>query len=290
ISDPAAPSNFAEFMRLEAEAFGFGLGRFKGRSGKSLLQTEPLTTWECEQVTDVPSHVRSEYPLSPFYKKYLHAYGIPVISSENATDAALRRACYVVIFLLADREDIRRSVYKRRGRAGVIAATEGVTSIPEHSWLDDWWNWRARGLGGTVSQPISTCGEENILCFTNGQDRYPNQDIFLHEFVHGLHNLGAYFAIPDFDDRLRKRYNSVKTSGKLWQKTYAMSTHWEYLAEGAQSFFDCNAQSDPPNGIYNHVNTRTELKSYDPVLHEFLKEIFPCQNRLLQRCDAKAGM
>ena len=133
-------------------------------------------------------------------------------------------------------------------------------------------------------------GEENILCFTNGQDRYPNQDIFLHEFVHGLHNLGAYFAIPDFDDRLRKRYNSVKTSGKLWQKTYAMSTHWEYLAEGAQSFFDCNAQSDPPNGIYNHVNTRTELKSYDPVLYEFLKEIFPCQNRLLQRCDAKAGM
>lgn len=68
-----------------------------------------------------------------------------------------------------------------------------------------------------------------------------------------------------------------------------MSTHWEYLAEGAQSFFDCNAQSDPPNGIYNHVNTRTELKSYDPVLYEFLKEIFPCQNRLLQRCDAKAG-
>lgn len=132
-------------------------------------------------------------------------------------------------------------------------------------------------------------GEENILCFTNGQDRYPNQDIFLHEFVHGLHNLGAYFSIPDFDDRLRKRYNSVKTSGKLWQKTYAMSTHWEYLAEGAQSFFDCNAQSDPPNGIYNHVNTRTELKSYDPVLYEFLKEIFPCQNRLLQRCDAKAG-
>ena len=132
-------------------------------------------------------------------------------------------------------------------------------------------------------------GEENILCFTNGQDRYPNQDIFLHEFVHGLHNLGAYFAIPDFDGRLRKRYNSVKTSGKLWQKTYAMSTHWEYLAEGAQSFFDCNAQSDPPNGIYNHVNTRTELKSYDPTLYEFLKEIFPCQNSLLQRCDAKAG-
>ena len=53
----------------------------------------------------------------------------------------------MVVFLLADREDIRRSVYKRRGRGGVIAATEGVTSIPEHSSLDDSWNKRSRGLG-----------------------------------------------------------------------------------------------------------------------------------------------
>ena len=62
----------------------------------------------------------------------------------------------MVVFLLADREDIRRSVYKCRGRAGVIAVTEGVTTIPEHSWLEDWWNGRSRGLGGTMWVPIST--------------------------------------------------------------------------------------------------------------------------------------
>lgn len=108
-------------------------------------------------MTNVPSHVRNGYRLSTFYRKYLHAYGIPVISSQRATDAALRRACYVVVFLFADRQDIRRSFYKRRGRAGVIAVTEGVTSIPEHSWLQSWWNQRARGLGATVTHPISTC-------------------------------------------------------------------------------------------------------------------------------------
>ena len=132
-------------------------------------------------------------------------------------------------------------------------------------------------------------GEENILCYKNGQDRYPNQDIFLHEFVHGLHNLGVVYSIPDFDDRLRKRFNYLNSTGKLWKNTYAMSTDREYLAEGAQSFFDCNAESHPPNGIYNYVNTRSELKCYDPVLYGFLKEIFPCQNRFLKRCDARAG-
>ena len=151
---------------------------FSGRSGRSLLQSEPLSTWECENVTDIPSHVRNEYPLSPFCKKYLHAYGIPVISSENATDAALQRACYVVVFLLADRKDIRHSVYKRRGRAGVIAVTEGVTSIPEHSWLEDWWNWRSRGLGGTIWVPISTCEYSYVGMFRRFMIRRQFLNIF----------------------------------------------------------------------------------------------------------------
>ncbi|CAH3044916.1 unnamed protein product [Porites lobata] len=69
-----------------------------------------------------------------------------------------------------------------------------------------------------------------------------------------------------------------------------MSTRAEYLAEGAQSFFDCNADSHPPNGIHNYVNTRSELKCYDSVLSGFLKEIFPCQNKFLERCDARAGV
>ena len=108
-------------------------------------------------MTGVPSSVRREYDLKPFYRKYLHAYGIPIISSSRAQDEALRRACYVVVFLFADRQDIRSWFYKRRGRAGVIAHSEGVTSIPEHSWLGSWWNQRARGLGATLTHPISTC-------------------------------------------------------------------------------------------------------------------------------------
>ena len=68
-----------------------------------------------------------------------------------------------------------------------------------------------------------------------------------------------------------------------------MSTDREYLAEGAQSYFDCNDEQIPTNGIHNHVDTRVELKSYDPVLYGYLKEIFPCQNKFLKRCDARAG-
>lgn len=126
-------------------------------SGPKPRLGQPLNTWECEKVTGVPTKVQREYGLSSFYRKYLHAYGIPIISSGRAQDAALRRACYVVVFVFADRQDIRGWFYRRRGRAGVIARDEGVTSIPEHSWLGSWWNQRARGLGATLAHPISTC-------------------------------------------------------------------------------------------------------------------------------------
>ena len=62
-----------------------------------------------------------------------------------------------------------------------------------------------------------------------------------------------------------------------------------YLAEGAQSFFDCHAESHPPNGIHNYVNTRSELKCYDSVLYGFLKEIFPCQNKISWTMWRKGG-
>lgn len=73
-------------------------------------------------------------------------------------------------------------------------------------------------------------GEENILCYKNGQDRYPTEDIFLHEFFHGLHNLGIDFSIADFNDRLSKRYNFLKNSGDLWKNTYAMSTRGDFIS------------------------------------------------------------
>jgi len=263
-----APANFTEYNTLSAAETSKGGAQFI--LGSSHRQDQPLNTWECERVTAVPSRVRSEYRLSGFYRKYLHAYGIPIISSGLAQDAALRRACYVVVFLFADRLDIRTWFYRRYGRAGVIASREGVTSIPEHSWLGSWWNQRARGLGATITHPISTCGEENILCYPRG-DRYPREDIFLHEFVHGLHNLGiaSNGAIPSFDGRLSQRYNYLKRTGYRWRNTYAMSTDREYLAEGAQSFFDCNDEQNPPNGIHNHINTRTELKSYERCFMAF---------------------
>ncbi|XP_019621178.1 PREDICTED: uncharacterized protein LOC109467602 [Branchiostoma belcheri] len=239
-------------------------------------------TWECYDVTTIPADVQSELNLdTSFYQKYLQAYGIPILGSSILPDDALRRACYDVLFLLADRKDVRDSYYNYYGRAAIMDDTEVTLDIPEHSDLDSSFNTRARGLGGTVSRPVSTGAEENVLCFSN--DSYRVEDIFIHEFAHGLDILGARKVISDFETRLQAAYDDALSSG-LWANTYADDTRDEYWAEGVQSFFNVNHESNPPDGIHNHVNTRTELQTHDPDLYAIIEDVFPCGNFPVKRC------
>ncbi|KAI8494649.1 hypothetical protein Bbelb_278750, partial [Branchiostoma belcheri] len=254
-------------------------------------------TWECYDVTTVPADVQSELNLdTSFYQKYLHAYGIPILGSSILPDDALRRACYDVLFLLADRKDVRDSYYNYYGRAAIMDDTERALSairgcsmvpiamvtldIPEHSNLDPVFT-RARGLAGTVSRPVSTGAEENVLCFSN--DSYRVEDTFIHGFAQGLDILGARKVISDFQTRLQAAYDSALANG-LWANTFADDTRDSYWAEGVQSFFNVNHERDPPDGIHNHVNTRTELQAYDPDLYAIIEDIFPCGNFLVKRC------
>eukprot|EP00058_Branchiostoma_floridae_P010627 XP_002596115.1 hypothetical protein BRAFLDRAFT_66156 [Branchiostoma floridae] len=186
-------------------------------------------TWECTNVASVPEEVRTKLKLDTFYQKYLHAYGIPILGSSILPDDALRRCCYDVLFMLADRRDLRDSYFNVYGRAAIMAESEVTLDIPEHSHMDESFNTRARGLGGTVSYPVSTGAEENVLCYQSDSLRV--EDIFMHEFAHGVHNMAAKIVIPDFDDRLGAAYQDAWANGRF-ANTYADDTVFEYWAEG----------------------------------------------------------
>ena len=75
---------------------------------------------------------------------------------------------------------------------------------------------------------------------------------------------------PSFDRRLEAVYEAAMKKG-LWKTKYASSNRAEYWAEGVQSWFDTNR---PPDHDHNHVDTRVELKKYDPGLAKMVAEIF----------------
>jgi hypothetical protein len=132
----------------------------------------------------------------------------------------------------------------------------------------DFWDARARGLGGSETDPYCSVAEENLLCYPG--DPYALESILIHEFAHSMHLRGMLNVDPTFDVRLKATYDAAMKAG-LWKGKYASVNHYEYWAEGVQSWFDNNRINDHD---HNHVNTRVLLVEYDSGLAALCREVF----------------
>ncbi len=227
-----------------------------------------------------------------FYKKYSDAFGIPIVSSAKVPDDALLMARDIVNYMLVKRPDVRSALMRSKARVLVMAATEMETDLPERSnWKKptrddrrltpgerdnydkpggiasmtdrDYWNRRARGMGGNVT----SCAEENLLGYPG--TRYYGENILVHEFSHNIMN-----ALRSCDTTLYKQilaaYEVAKTKD-MYKGQYAINTSAEYWAEGTQWWFWSNFE------FYDgeqRVQTPDDLKTYDPVLYALLEQVY----------------
>ena len=237
--------------------------------------------------------------LAPSYEQHLSAGGFPIVASAKVSPFALHEARYLIEKLLAGRGDIRERLIVNKVRFSIMAVDEMTTAIPEHGDLEPakYWDRRARGLGATRRRPSVSCGEENLLRYPG--DPYRQENILIHEFAHAMHGMALVDLDETFDSRLTAAYRSAVKAG-LWKGKYAATNKSEYWAEGVQSWFDDNR---PPDHDHNHVNTRAELRAYDPALAKLCEEVFgdgewryvrPADRRIAERAhlvgyDAKAA-
>ncbi|MBI1367934.1 MAG: hypothetical protein GC162_04695 [Planctomycetes bacterium] len=219
-------------------------------------------------VTAPPAELVARLGLDPFYKKCLLDKGFPIVASEAVHDAALREAAYLIDHELDGRDDLRQALIDARVRFVIIGVNEYTTTIPEYSHMTPapYWDRRARGLGATPSNPIVTCGEENLLCLKG--DPYGTENILIHEFGHAIHEVALAKVDPTFDRRLEETYEHAMKTG-LWAGKYASTNRQEYWAEGVQSWFDTNRVNDHD---HNYVHLRDQLKEYDPQLAALIEK------------------
>lgn len=227
------------------------------------------------QVTAPPETIKAP----AFYKKFISAHGYPITGSEKVNDYALREAAYLIDQMLAHRPDVREAMIASGSRLCIIGHNEFTTDLPEFANLGvpkgyeslaarDFWDARARGTGGSQTDPFCSCGEENLLGYPG--DPYSTECILIHEFAHNIHLRGMLKVDPEFDQRVKLAYEKAMADG-LWKGKYASVNHHEYFAEGVQSWFDNNRQ---PDHDHNHVDTRAELLEYDPGLAGLCREVF----------------
>lgn len=225
--------------------------------------------------------------LDPFYKKYMNVNGIPVCSSWRVPDSCFH-AAYITFKALTDMlpEKVMKSLTDNKARVTIMARYEGTTDVPEHAYLvnDTTINWdlRARGLGGTLRMPLSSCAEENILAYQI--DKYHAENIAIHEFAHTIHYVGIAPIEPGFNDELQTALDAALAEGK-YKNVYAGTNIAEYWAEGVQNWFNVNAEVDKDggDGKHNMVNTREEMKRYDPTLYNILARYFPATDQPISR-------
>lgn len=256
---------------------------------ESKMKEALVPDYEQVMVTAPPDSLN----LDPFYRKYADAFGIPITSSEKVPNTALLMARDIVNYMLMKRIDIREALVDRGARVLVMAETEMETDLPERSdWKkpakDDrrltpgerenydkpggiasmtdkeYWNKRARGMGGTVT----SCAEENLLGYPD--TRYYGENILVHEFSHNI--MGALRqADPALYAEIEPAYEAAKAKG-MYKGQYAINTVAEYWAEGSQWWFWSNYE------FYDgetRIQSPQDLKAYDPTLYSILERVYP---------------
>ncbi|MFC5455783.1 hypothetical protein [Prosthecobacter fluviatilis] len=215
------------------------------------------------------------------YTQRESAHGFPIVATAKTNPYALKEVAYLLNLMLDHRPDVRQAMIDSGARMIIMAHDEYTTDLPEFSRLADepvkgfenlpaktYWDTRARGLGGSQTDPFCSCAEENVLGFPG--DPYAKECIVIHEFAHNIHLRGLLNVDPTFDTRLKAAYDAAMKTG-LWRGKYASVNHHEYWAEGVQSWFDDNRVNDHD---HNHVHLRSQLIEYDPGLAALCREVF----------------
>jgi hypothetical protein len=230
--------------------------------------------------------------LDPFYKKYVDAQGIPVVSSEKVPDAALLMVRDIVQFMLSERPEWRHELMRKRWKVAIMAESEVTYDIPEHRKyrklpaIDDerltpqqrenyhkpggvgtmtgeqYWNVRGRGFGGEPDgENTTSCAEENVLGYPG--TRYFGSSICVHEFSHGIMRGAVYTVEPEYRDAVVAAYTAAKQKQLPTAVGYNGNNFNEYWAGGIEA--------------YTRSNGRTPqwLMEADARLYELVRQVIP---------------
>ncbi len=213
------------------------------------------------------------------YTQGCDVLGIEILAGEEVDSGAVDQMADRIFNMLVARPDLLRALTDAGVSSRVIGKDQRLPGLPEFEGVYDLypgidWNRATRSFPGTDLIPFVAGAEENLLCLDS--DRFEGEDPFLRDMALAIRRFGMFSVDPITTGSIERAYSTAIAQG-LWVNTIAEINSDEYWAEGVQSYFDMNLEEPedrPPNSAHNHVDTREELKVYDPSLYEIARSVF----------------
>ena len=187
-----------------------------------------------------------------YYRKYLDAGGIPILSSNDVTDEELYQARETILAMLSDRPDILATMIEFKFRVLIypdrFEKGGRLTDLPEFSGV----NFSSRTVGAAGETPYGwVSGSPEVA-------RHCNHTL-IHEFAHQIEDaLRLQPTGQHFMSRLNSAYQAAMLSG-LWQDRYASTNAFEYWAETVRAWLTPSQFAGWLGPGYQ------KLEDYDPV-------------------------
>ena len=231
----------------------------------------------------------SGVPKVNYYTQFLTSKTGIVIKADDTVDPATLTAAAAQVDIELSRTEtgIAANMAKYNCSLAIYSPQQNAYFIPEHRGGFRTSMYDVEGYGGSIhNNCVSSIAERNVLR-TKGNPNavlntaYPDENILIHEFGHCIKSVGIELLEDQtLANELFDAYVNAKESG-LWPNTYRISNSDEYFATMCAVWFNVMDEVDNWNdGTRCPLNTREELKKYDPVTYAFFEKILPTDTYL----------
>lgn len=275
----------------KTDTWDYGTVYQKEHMRTTICLEQPVST--AEQITVTPDPEISDYMdhtygtqepvilhFEPYYTQYFQAdCGIKIKAGEQVQYSTMEKAA-AIVDIMVKKIPKTCEVMKRAGvEIAVYGLLESAYDIPEHRMGYLLATRHVEGFGGTAEAPVSSVSEANVIRLRSGRyaTMYRNEMILVHEFAHAIHLVGFQIQKGEgFYERVNQAYEHALTEN-LWGDTYAISNFEEYFATLSTIWFNVMQEGVDGkwDGIRGPVNTRSELKIYDPYGWKLMNDIYP---------------
>jgi len=199
-----------------------------------------------------------------FYKKFVSANGIPIMSSKDVSDYALKESARIIRGVTDNfHPGFLAALIEKTERVALWASNSTACSIPEVAKPCDLDKFR----GGLAFGYMLILQETGFKCDDRGNAWIGR--VLVHEFQHGVN--GVFEKVDKkLQSDLEKAHKNAKDKGIWPPDWYGMSSWAEFFAGAGQAWFEANEMDCHKLQACD----KNQLQKKDRLLYEVAERVY----------------